>query len=148
MWYYRPVLPYGWSVNAYLPIITGVLGLEFGTMLDASLNYLYYNNYTIDGYADNIVYLRDVAMLNYQWPDAMLRYNDRGLEYAEFSVSSDYRDDSRYEALYAALCNEYGDPINGNDNYVSWYGGDGVGYVNLGVNYNDGRYYTLLSFGR
>ena len=148
VWYYRPVIPVGFRYYASAPIITGVLGVEFGTYLDASLNYLYYNGYNIDGYQDNVVYLRDVQMMGYSWPDVMLQYdNAGGMCYAQFTTSSGYRDDYRFNNLYNSLCSTYGSPIIGNNGEYSWYGGNGTGYINLYFNYDAGRYYTVITFG-
>ena len=148
VWYYRPVLPVGYRYYVSAPIITGVLGLEFGTYLDASLNYLYYNGYNIDGYQDNVVYLRDVRMMGYGWPDVMLQYDDSGgMCYAEFVTSSTYRDNYRFNNLYNSLCATYGTPINSGNGYYSWYGGNGTGFINLNFNYDSGRYFTVLTFG-
>ena len=148
VWYYRPVIPVGFRYYASAPIITGVLGLEFGTYLDASLNFLYYNGYNIDGYQDNVVYLRDVQMMGYSWPDVMLQYdNGGGMCYAQFTTSSSYQDNYRFDNLYHSLCNTYGSPIRGNNGEFSWYGGNGTGYINLYFNYDAGRYYTVLTFG-
>ena len=148
-WFYRPVRPYGYTIYASAPIISGVLGLEFGTPFGSSLNFLYYNGYEIDGYYDNIVYLRDVPMLDYVWPDVMLQYDNNGLAFIQFAVSSPYDDRARFSRLYNDLCYSYGPPIrrSGYNGYFSWYGGNGVGYVNLGLTYTNGRYYTSLSFG-
>ena len=149
VWFYRPVRPVGFTVYASAPIITGILGVEFGTRFDSSLNYLYYNGYEIDGYYDNVVYLRDVPLYDYTWPDVMMQYDDRGLAYAQFSYSCGYDDRVRFNRLYHDLCAHYGAPIrrSGYNGYFSWYGGNGVGFVNLGVSFTGGRYYTTLSFG-
>ena len=148
IWYYRPVIPVGYRIYASAPIITGVLGLEFGTLLDASLNFLYYNGYSIDGYQDNVVYLRDVNMMGYSWPDVMLQYdNGGGLCYAEFVTSSTYQDDYRFNNLYSNLCSTYGTPINSGNGYYSWYGGNQTGYINLNFAYDNGRYYTVMTLG-
>ena len=147
IWYYRPIIPTGYRIYASAPLITGILGLEFGTLLDASLNYLYYNGYSIDGYQDNVVYLRDVNMMGYSWPYVMLQYNDAGgLCYAEFVTSSSYRDDYRFQSLYDSLCASYGTPIS-NNGYYSWYGGNQTGFINLNFSFDDGRYYTVMTFG-
>ncbi len=148
IWYYRPIIPTGFRIYTSAPIITGVLGLEFGTLLDASLNYLYYNGYSIDGYQDNVVYLRDVNMLGYSWPDVMLQYNDRGgLCYAEFVTSSTYSDNYRFNNLYNSLCQTYGTPIDNGNGHFSWYGGDRTGFINLNFAFDNGRYYTVMTFG-
>ena len=41
--WYRPVIPYGWHPYTGAPIIDRILGLTFGTLFDASIDYLYYN---------------------------------------------------------------------------------------------------------
>ncbi len=148
VWYYRPIIPTGYRYYASAPIISGVLGLEFGTYLDASLNYLYYNGYDIDGYQDNVVYLRDVNMMGYSWPDVMLQYdNNGGLCYVEFVTSASYQDDYRFRSIYNSMCNTFGTPINSGNGHFSWYGRDGSGFVNLNNMYDGGRYYTVLTFG-
>ena len=149
LWYYRPIVPTGFRFYVSAPVISGVLGLEFGTPFGSSLNFLYYNGYEIDGYYDNIVYLRDVPMVGYVWPDVMLQYDNNGLAFVQFTVSSPYDDRARFNRLYNDLCMSYGTPIrrSGYNGYYSWYGGNGVGYVNLGLTYSGGRYYTSLSFG-
>ncbi len=148
VWYYRPIIPTGYRYYASAPIISGVLGVEFGTYLDASLNYLYYNGYDIDGYQDNVVYLRNVNMMGYSWPDVMLQYdNNGGMCYAEFVTSASYQDDYRYRSIYNSLCNSFGTPINSGNGHFSWYGRNGGGFVNLNTVYESGRYFTVLTFG-
>ena len=148
VWYYRPIIPTGYRYYASAPIISGVLGLEFGTFLDASLNFLYYNGYEIDGYKDNVVYLRDVNMMGYSWPDVMLQYDTNGgMYYAEFVTSTSYQDDYRFRSLYNSLCSTYGTPINSGNGHFSWYGNNGSGFVNLNTMYDGGRYFTVLTFG-
>ncbi len=148
VWYYRPIIPTGYRYYVSAPIISGVLGLEFGTYLDASLNYLYYNGYDIDGYQDNVVYLRDVNMMGYSWPDVMLQYDSNGgMYYAEFVTSTSYQDDYRFRSLYNSLCTTFGTPINSGNGHFSWYGRDGSGFVNLNTMYDGGRFFTVLTFG-
>ena len=148
VWYYRPVIPTGYRYYVSAPIISGVLGLEFGTYIDASLNYLYYNGYDIDGYQDNVVYLRDVNMMGYSWPDVMLQYDSNGgMYYAEFVTSTSYQDDYRFRSLYNSLCTTFGTPINSGNGHFSWYGRNGSGFVNLNTMYDGGRFFTVLTFG-
>ena len=148
VWYYRPIIPTGYRYYVSAPIISGVLGLEFGTYLDASLNYLYYNGYDIDGYQDNVVYLRDVNMMGYSWPDVMLQYDSNGgMYYAEFVTSTSYQDDYRFRSLYNSLCTTFGTPINSGNGHFSWYGRNGSGFVNLNTMYDGGRFFTVLTFG-
>lgn len=150
LWYYRPTMPAYYRPYYAAPSIVSILGVDFGTMFGPSLNFLYYKGYDIDGYYDNIVYLRNVSMLSFTWPDVMMRYDpDSGLNYAQFVYSTPYFDRSRYNRIYHDLCATYGQPINygGSDMRLSWYGGDGRGYVTLSLNSNGGRYYTSLSVG-
>ena len=151
IWYYRPTIPYGYRPYRNAPIVDGILGLFFGTLYDASLDYLYYNGFNIDGYYDNIVYLRDVPLFDYEWPDVMLRYDDYNqLNYAQFAIVHSYNDRARYNRLYRRLCASYGNPVSyvrGAYPQVTWVGGDGRGYITLSLNHDAGRYYTALSFG-
>lgn len=151
IWYYRPTIPYGFRPYRNAPIVDGILGLYFGTLYDASLDYLYYNGFDIDGYYDNIVYLRDVPLFDYDWPDVMLRYDDYNqLNYAQFAIVTGYNDRARYNRLYRRLCASYGNPVSyvrGTYPQVTWVGGDGRGYITLSLNHDAGRYYTALSFG-
>lgn len=150
LWYYRPTMPAYYRPYYAAPSIVSILGVDFGTMFGPSLNFLYYKGYDIDGYYDNIVYLRNVPMLSFTWPDVMMRYDPySGLNYAQFVYSTPYFDRSRYNRIYHDLCATYGQPINygGSDMRLSWYGGDGRGYVTLALNSDGGRYYTSLSVG-
>ena len=151
IWYYRPTIPYGFRPYRNAPIVDGILGLFFGTLYDASLDYLYYNGFNIDGYYDNIVYVRDVPLFDYDWPDVMLRYDDYNqLNYAQFAIVHSYNDRARYNRLYRRLCASYGNPVSylrGSYPQVTWVGGDGRGYITLSLNHEAGRYYTALSFG-
>ncbi len=151
LWYYRPSIPHDYRPYASAPVIDGIIGLYFGTLLDVSLDYLYYNGYQIDGYYNDIVYLRNVDVFGYTWPDAMLRYDSYdGLNYAQFSYYSSRFDHYRYNQLYHSLCNTYGHPVSytrGRYPQVTWVGGDGQGYITLSMNNDSGRFYTALSFG-
>ena len=150
MWVYRPVVTV--NVNRYYgyPTIGGVLGLTWGTSFDNALNYLYYNGYYIDGFMDNIVYLTDVELLNYGWDDVMIQFNGNNrLDYIEFVYTNNDYDTSRFFSLYNELCRIYGRPVSFTNNMYSWYGGDGIGFVNLGFerNYDYDYSYTVLAFG-
>ena len=146
--WYRPVIPAGWYPYAGAPVIDRILGLAFGTLFDASLDYLYYNGYEIDGYADHIIYLRDVSLVNCLWDDVMLSYDsyDR-LVNAQFVYHTTYYDRHRYDRVYRNLCRVYGQPIIGNSYEVSWYGGNSTGWVTLSMHNNLGHYYTTISIG-
>lgn len=144
--------PPHWRPYHNAPIISGVLGLTFGTLYHATLDYLYTQNFIIDGYTDNIVYLRNVPQYNYNWDDVMLNYVSGRLANAQFVYSTKFYNSDRYNSVYLTLRNTYGSPISmrtlaGGGYECVWYGGNSKGMVTLEF-YNDrGRYYTTLSFG-
>ncbi len=143
----RPVIPAGWHPYAGAPVIDRILGLMFGTLYEASLDQLYYNGYYIDGYADNIIYLRDVPMLNLYWPDVMLSYEYGKLANAQFVYHSSYYDRARFDRAYNSLCRIYGPPVYSDGMTISWYGGNRTGWVTLTMNDSYGDYYTTMSIG-
>ena len=145
--WYRPVIPVGWHPYAGAPVIDRILGLVFGSLYNTSLDYLYCNGYYIDGYADGIIYLRDVPMLNLYWPDVMLNYDYDRLVNAQFVYHSSYYDTSRFDRVYNSLSRIYGAPVYRDGMTVSWYGGDSRGYVTLSLENNYGDYYTTMSIG-
>ena len=143
--------PY-WRPYHNAPIIRGILGLTFGTLYHATLDYLYDHHYDIDGYTDDIVYLRNVTNLNYRWQDVMLSYHSGRLASAQFVHSSRYHDTGRYNGVYRTLCNTYGPPIStrtlsGGGYECVWYGGNSQGMVSLEFYRHAARYYTTLTFG-
>ena len=143
----RPVIPVGWHPYAGAPVIDRILGLMFGTLYDISLDHLYYNGYYIDGYADNIIYLRDVSMLNLYWPDVMLNYEYGKLVNAQFIYHSSYYDRVRFDRAYYSLCRIYGSPVFDDGMTASWYGGNNTGWVTLSLSSSYGDYYTTMSIG-
>ncbi len=151
LWFYRPTIPVAFAPITGAPVVDGILGLFFGTVYSSSLDYLYYNGYTIDGYYDNMVYLRDVDLYGYSWPDVQLQFDPTtGLSYAQFAYSTATIDRYRYNRLYSDLCATYGQPVavmGGNFPQVTWVGGDSRGFVTLSLNNAGGRFYTSLSFG-
>ena len=153
---YRPMPrvtppPY-WRPHHNAPRINGILGLTFGTLYNITLDFLYSNNYDINGYTDNIVYLKNVSQFNYNWQDVMLNYTTGRLASAQFVNSTGYYDTGRYNNVYQQLCRLYGSPIssrslvNGGHECV-WYGGESQGIVSLEYYRDRGRYFTTLSFG-
>ncbi len=151
IWYYRPTVPASYRPYYGAPSIVSILGVDFGTLASSALNFLYYKGYDIDGYYDNVVYLRNVPLLSFTWPDVMMSYDPySGFNYAQFVYSTPYYDRSRYNRIYRDLCATYGQPIGyngGSSMCISWYGGDGRGYVTLNLSSEGGRYYTSLSVG-
>ena len=148
MWVYRPIVTININRYSSYPTIAGVLGLRWGTSFINSLNYLYYSGYEIDGFENNIVYLTDVELMDYAWDDVMLQFDGNdNLDYVEFAFWNYTYDTSRFYSLYHTLCGIYGSPVSYDNSMYSWYGGDGIGYVNLGMQYGTDVCYTVLAFG-
>ena len=145
--YYRPALPAHYRPYYGAPVIDRILGITFGTYYDVSLDYLYTNGYYIDGYQDNIIYLREVRMLNLLWPDVMFCYDNGRLANAQFVYTTTYRDHSRYNRIYHDLSAVYGPPISVESGMATWFGGNTTGYVTLSMGTDYGRFYTTLSIG-
>ena len=148
----RPVPPPGFRPWHRAPIISGMLGLTFGTAYYSSLDYLFTRGYEIDGYYNGVVYLRNIQELNCFWPDVMLNYGSRNaLSSAEFHYSTSYDDLGRFNRLYSDLCARYGQPVTYAEDSQgirsTWYGGNARGFVSLEYYYDRGRYYTTLSYG-
>ncbi len=149
----RPVRPAVWRPWTG-PSLGNILGIAFGTALTMSLDYLYNNNYSVDGYNEDVVYLRNVNQMNYIWPDATLYYGPSGLIGSQFSYSTAVRDMSRYNSLYMNLVGRYGQPVsytnNGGIMEATWFGAPS-GYITLqfgAMNPGSGtRFYTTLQLG-
>ncbi|MDE5723164.1 MAG: hypothetical protein K2H99_03160, partial [Paramuribaculum sp.] len=153
--YRRPLPPPHWHPAGRYPAIRTVLGISFGTSFNISLNHLYDNGYTVDGYGNDIVYLRNVTQLKYLWPDATLYYGPGGLTGSEFFYSTSVYDPSRYNYVYRDLVRTYGPPATmtyPNGGYMATWFPNGNGYIRLqfgsGTSYGgSSRFYTSLSFG-
>ena len=148
---YRPVPPPAWRPRPGIPVIRGVLGLAFGAAFNISLDHLYNSGYTVDGYANDIVYLRNVPVLNYVWTDGALYYGNGGLDASSFYYSTPGYDLSRYNAVYSSLVRTYGTPVSVNNAAgamsATWFGGNN-GYVTLSFGAGQpGRFLTTLTFG-
>ena len=120
-----------------------------------SLDYLINRGYTIDGYGNDAVYLRDVNEMSYYWPDATLYYGAGGLARSEFLYSTSYPDPMRYNSLYTRFNRTYGPPINivrtGGVLSATWFAPN-RGYVTIDYRSQyslggDLRYFTTLTFG-
>ncbi len=153
--YTRPLPPPSFRPYQGCPVIHGILGLSFGTTLSLSVDYLYNNGYSVDGYGNDVVYLRNVSAMSFVWSDATLYYSSGGLTASRFSYSTSYYDVSRYNTLYSTLASQYGNPVDFqsvNGGFVAtWFGYDN-GYISLeyGQQYSSGgsmRYYTTLTYG-
>ena len=147
----RPVYPMNYRPYVKAPIINSILGLAFGIAYNASLDYLYNRGYSIDGYDNGNIYLRDVREMGYNWEDGILSYNQNGRLYsAQFVSSLGYENPNRYRNLYNNLCIQYGNPIEGGNNTYTWFGRNGESYVTLQYysQYTNGysRFYTTLTY--
>lgn len=132
-----------------------ILGLNFGISLTNSLNYLYNSNYTVDGYGNNEVYLRNVNEMNYTWTDATLFYSGGTLYQSMFYESTIGYNTSRYYGVFNSLRSLYGNPVSSSNNNrnlsATWWCSAGE-YITLEytqLNSSNGyRYFTILTYGR
>jgi hypothetical protein len=115
---------------------------------------LYNNGYIVDGYGNDMIYLRNAPQLSLIWPDAILHYGPNGLIGSEFSYSTSHYDMSRYNQVYSTFVTQYGSPVSYNSSggniTATWWGREGYVQLQFRHNYSyDGhlRYYTTLSFG-
>lgn len=147
----RPAPPRGYRPYLPAPAINSVFGIAFGTLFGNVLSYLEGNNYIVDGYVDNVIYVADVTELGFNWPYATLYCDAAGrLASAQYVYLSAYDNSSRYGSLYRRLCSTYGPPVSqirgGMGHEVIWYGGSGRGYVSLQYALDGSDYCTILSF--
>lgn len=153
--YCRPVPPPAWHPRPNCPVFAGFVGFTLGTAFSASLDYLYNNGYTVDGYGDNVVYLRNVTQLRMLWPDATLYYGPGGLVGSQFLYSTPYSDRSRYNIVYSQLTRMYGMPVSNNNfpggSSATWFGADGsyiqLEYKPMVTSGGFTSHFTILQYG-
>lgn len=149
----RPVYPAYWRPG--IPTLGTVLGLTFGSFIDAGINALYNSGYQVAGYIDNAIYLTDVRQLGYLWPEAIVNYDDGLMTGTQFYSWSAVPDPARYNMVYRQLVGVYGAPVS--DSIVNglrtatWWAGEGTGYVTLQYGYSPSMtglssYYTSLIY--
>ncbi len=158
MHFYRPTPPPpAFRPYRAWPSFSTILGFRIGSAIASVVSSLAYSNYNVISSTSDAVYLNNVPMMNYMWPDAVLTFNSVGrLAGSEFISGNIYNDRSMYNSLYSSLCATYGSPyaINNSGPYnseISWWGPDGQ-YIRL--SYSSGaaydgtnRFYTTLNFG-
>lgn len=153
--WFRPQPPRGWRPSPHWRPLTSVLGVNFGSAINISLNLLFNSGYAVNGYTNDAIYLTNVPMLNYYWDDATMYYNRGMLAGSEFISYSPYANSARYEMVYNTLCSAYGMPVSVNNaggmTTASWWGNGGQ-YITLsyGPQYAGNgslQFYTTLSFG-
>lgn len=153
--YRVPPVPRYVAVAPGVPSLGTILGLTFGSFIDAGINSLYNAGYNVTGYLSDAVYLSNVSQMGYMWPEAMVRYTDglmSGTQFYNWNMSADR---SRYNSLYRQLTAMYGAPVDSvNDGSVTtttWWAGGGTGYVTLQYGYGPSAsgvysYYTSLTY--
>lgn len=149
----RPVRPT--VVHVHAPRISTVLGLAFGSLINAGVNALIGAGYNVVGTAANTIYLGNVNRYGVIWPEATIYYGDRGMNGALFQYGSRTPGLSQWETAYAQLCNEFGAPVESSyangQRTVTWWGGYNTGYITLRytTDYDAGYpvYYTDLIYG-
>lgn len=151
--HWRPTPPpHAYRPYAKWPRFSTVLGIRFGTTLALTIDALLNTGYNVIANYNNTVYLRNVPMLGFNWPEASLSYTTGGrLAGSEFVTYSTWADLSLYNRLYGQLCASYGSPYTVSGTSAAWWGPDGQ-YIRL--NFGSGlasdglnRYYTTLNFG-
>ena len=154
-WSHRPAPPPSFRPHYRLTPLQAILGFAVGTAFNASLNYLYANNYNVDGYDNNQLFLRNVNAYNTVWPDVVLNYANGVLVTSNFSYSTPYYDSTCYNRVFGVLSNTYGAPVStsrqNNGWSATWWGYDNR-YLTLDFRPYyavDGslRYYTTLTVG-
>lgn len=152
--WHRPVPPPAWRPRPGAPVISAIFGINFGTALNVSLNFLIGHGYTVSSYGSNAVYLSDVNQYNYYWPEATMYYGNNGLERTEFFYSTSYPDMVRYNNLYNNMTAIYGTPVNvsnvSSSFSATWFAPN-QGYIRLQYvpQYSSGqlRFFTSITTG-
>jgi hypothetical protein len=145
---FSPNRPSSYRPLTSSPVISGIFGLPFGSSIHLSLNHLFDRGYEIDGYYNDIVYLRNVNELGFFWPDAIIRYDQFDcLKSTELHYSTSYNSTSRYNKIYKKLRKIYGQPIKYKGaNKAVWYGSDFRGFITLEYHRIGNRYYTTVVY--
>lgn len=150
-----PVRPPRPVVHVHAPRINSVLGLAFGSLINAGVNALIGAGYNVLGTAANTIYLGNVNRYGVIWPEATIFYGNNGMNGARFQYGSRTPGYNRWETAYAQLCSEYGAPVESSysngQRVVTWWGGYDTGYITLRytTDYDAGYpvYYTDLIYG-
>ena len=153
--YWTPPVPRYVSVLPTVPSIGTILGLTFGSFIDAGINSLFNAGYNVAGYYDNAIYLTNVRQLGYVWPEVMVQYDDGLMHGTQFYNWSATPDQAMYNNLYNQLTARYGAPVDINYGATgptaTWWGGGNSGYITLSYGYGASTsgissYYTSLTY--
>ena len=158
--YWRPLppppsRPYFYQPVYVAPTISSVLGLTFGSLIDYGINALVNAGYRIAGYQDNAIFLSNVGIMGYTWPQATVYYaSSGGMNGALFQARSGSFRTSPYNKVYKQLCRAYGDSVEttydgGDYHSATWWGGNESGYITLTSDktYDTGDVETNLVYG-
>ncbi len=153
--YWIPPVPRYVRVLPSVPTIGTVLGLTFGSFIDAGINALYNAGYSINGYYNNAIYLNNVLQFGYTWPEVVVQYDDGLMSGTQFYNWSAVPDQNMYYNLYNQMTARYGAPVetsftNGGQTSTWWAGGN-TGYITLSYGYGPSatgmsNYYTSLTY--
>ncbi|MDE6048195.1 MAG: hypothetical protein K2G09_00685, partial [Paramuribaculum sp.] len=151
----RPIRPASWRPVGVLPVIRPLFGLNFGMGLNASIDLLNNNGYSVYEYGNETVYLNNVTELNLLWQEGILSYDNGGLARTQLYYSTPRYDTTRYNQVYSILSAQYGLPVKtnlpGGGIQATWFGNNG-GYIQLdlrGMQTYGGsnQFFTTLTFG-
>lgn len=149
-----PLRPAGWMIVPSAPAIPQILGLPFGSLINAGISILTQAGYSLQGYAADAVYLNNVYQFGFDWPVVSVYYGNAGMSQTRFQYSTPFPGTSRFNSVYSQLTARYGAPWsntwNNGVNTVTW--GASNGYVTLVYGpsadaYGNIIYYTDLIFG-
>lgn len=125
-----PPRPYAYYRSG--PVFNTIFGIALGATLANSINMLANSGYSVDGYANDALYLRDVNEFGYLWPDATMYYSPAGaLIGSQLYYSLPYYSTDRYMAIHTTLSRRYGMPVTSGSQAI-WYGPTG-GYISLNL---------------
>lgn len=152
--FYRPVPPPAYRPTVQINLWTNILGVTVGMSLNNAIDQLLYGGYAVVGYNRNEIFMSNVSMYNYNWPDATIYYNGNSLAGSRFYYSTIGYDTYRYDQMYNYFVGYYGQPVAYNRTAegmsVTWYGRNNQ-FITLdfGPQLTDAgrRYFTTISIG-
>lgn len=171
--HYRPVAPvhpYRYTMRPPRPVPPGhyrpyigprrmslgqaVLAFTLGSAFNAALDFFFDNGYSVGGFGNDVIYLNNVSMCNYIWPETSLFYNNGMLATQQYCYASPYNDRARFNAIYRDMCRAYGNPYMRNlpsGLSATWMSGGGD-YITLEYQptYSPAgvlNFFTTLTFG-
>ena len=109
--------------------------------------------YNVVGSVNDRIYLSNVAGFGLTWPQVTVYYDSGAMSGALYHYSSMSPGMSRYNSVYRALCNDYGQPVersvSGGVTSVTWWGDQGYITLQYGPSTYSGStiYATDLIYG-